>query len=200
MPSPDPLPRAVLFDMDGTLTEPMLDFPLIKREMRIGNRPILEALADMTPTERQQAEEILHRHEDHAAGNSTLNAGCLDVLDWLQRHDVRTALITRNSRRSVRTVLDRHRLPITTLVTREDGPAKPDPAPVLLALRELGASAETSWMVGDGEYDVQAGINAGVRTVWISHDRTKHFPETPWRTCRDLLDLRQLLELVHAGR
>lgn len=42
-------PRVILFDMDGTLTEPLLDFPRIKADMGIGNRPILEALAEMTP-------------------------------------------------------------------------------------------------------------------------------------------------------
>ena len=40
-------PRALLFDMDGTITEQMLDFPAIKREMGIGDVPILETLAKM---------------------------------------------------------------------------------------------------------------------------------------------------------
>ena len=40
-------PKAILFDMDGTLTAPMLDFPRIKAEMGIGERPILEALAEL---------------------------------------------------------------------------------------------------------------------------------------------------------
>jgi hypothetical protein len=42
------LPRALLLDMDGTITEPMLDFPRIKAEMGIGQRPILEALAELS--------------------------------------------------------------------------------------------------------------------------------------------------------
>jgi len=50
------LPRAVLFDMDGTLTRPMLDFPRIKAEMGIGTRPILEALAEMDEAARRAAE------------------------------------------------------------------------------------------------------------------------------------------------
>src|SRR5689334_12399618 len=95
------LPRAILFDMDGTLTEPMLDFPKIKAEMGIGARPILEALAEMSPHLRAQAEAVLLRHEDHAAENSTLNPGCRELLDHLTGHSIPTALITRNSRRSV---------------------------------------------------------------------------------------------------
>src|SRR5205807_3799833 len=76
-------PEAVLFDMDGTLTEPMLDFPAIKAEMGIGTRPILEALAELTGPSRAAAEAVLLRHEEHAAENSTLNPGCREVLEWL---------------------------------------------------------------------------------------------------------------------
>ena len=35
------MPRAVLFDMDGTLTEPLLDFARINSEMGIGDRPMV---------------------------------------------------------------------------------------------------------------------------------------------------------------
>src|SRR4051794_16087261 len=39
------LPRGILFDMDGTLTEPMLDFALIRADMGLSrDRAILEAL------------------------------------------------------------------------------------------------------------------------------------------------------------
>ena len=43
------LPRALLFDMDGTLTEPVIDFAALKAEMGIGRRPILEAMASGRP-------------------------------------------------------------------------------------------------------------------------------------------------------
>src|SRR5438876_10385031 len=97
------LPAAILFDMDGTITEPVLDFPWIKGEMVIGQRPMLEALAEMNPAERQIAEAVLHRHEEEAALNSILNLGCMELLNWLDRHDVAVAVITRNSRHSVKT-------------------------------------------------------------------------------------------------
>src|SRR6185437_5398843 len=96
-PRPTIPPRAILFDMDGTLTEPMLDFPRIKSDLGIGNQPILEALAQMTPPQRAAAEAILFRHEDHAAAHSTLNPGCTELLAWLRIAEIPTALITRNS-------------------------------------------------------------------------------------------------------
>src|SRR5256885_2252732 len=63
LPTP-PFPRPPLFDMDGPLTRPPLDFPRIKAEMGIGNRPILEALAELSGPQRQQAQAVLHRHEE----------------------------------------------------------------------------------------------------------------------------------------
>jgi FMN phosphatase YigB (HAD superfamily) len=49
-------------------------------------------------------------------------------------------------------------------------------------------------MIGDGRYDIEAGIAAGVRTVWISHGRERFFEAEPWRNVRDLMELRALLE------
>jgi HAD superfamily hydrolase (TIGR01509 family) len=188
------LPAAVLFDMDGTLTEPMLDFPRIKAEMGIGDRPILEALAGMNPRERSIAETVLHRHEEEAARGSTLNPGCRELLEWLDAREVARALITRNSRRSVETVIERHGLRIDVLIAREDAPPKPDPTPLRLACEKLGVCGAAAWMVGDGQYDVEAGNAAGLRTVWVSHRRRKPFDATPWREVVDLIELAGLLK------
>lgn len=193
------LPAAVLFDMDGTLTEPMLDFPLIKREMGIGSRPILEALAGMQPAERAAAEAVLHRHEEHAAAHATLNPGCRELLDWLHGRRVLTALITRNSRSSVNTVLRLHGLSIETLVTRDDGRFKPDPHPLLLACNKLGVPPARAWMVGDGQYDIEAAAAAGVRSVWVSHGKPKPFAAEPWQTVPDLFALLNLLRRCDAS-
>ena len=186
-------PRAVLFDMDGTLTEPMLDFPRIKAEMGIGGRPILEALEEMEEASRKAAEAVLLRHEERAAVDSCLNAGCKELLAWLRGRDIRTALITRNSRVSVDTVVETHRLQIDLLITRDDAPPKPDPAPLRRACRRLGVLEAEAWMVGDGQYDVEAALAAGIRPVWVSHGRDRPFAAEPWQTVRGLPEVAQLL-------
>jgi HAD superfamily hydrolase (TIGR01509 family) len=193
------LPKAVLLDMDGTLTEPYLDFDRIKREMGIGSQPILEALAAMPPAKRVAAEAVLHRHEEDAAASSTLNPGCVELLAWLGEHQIETALVTRNSRRSVRTVFDRHGLQFDVCVTREDGKFKPDPAPLLLACRRLNVEPSDTWMVGDGYHDIDAGVAAGIRSVWVSHGKVRSFANAPWRTVRDLLELTELLRTCLTG-
>jgi HAD superfamily hydrolase (TIGR01548 family) len=52
-----------------------------------------------------------------------------------------------------------------TVVTMEDGPLKPDPAPVRLALERLGAA--TAWMVGDTPDDLRAARGANVLPIGV---------------------------------
>jgi histidinol-phosphate aminotransferase len=59
------------------------------------------------------------------------------------------------------------------LVCMEDAPAKPDPAPVRLALERLGVA--TGWMVGDTPDDLKAARGAGVLPIGVTaagDDRT----------------------------
>lgn len=188
-------PRAILFDMDGTLTAPVFDFPAARREMGLPpGAPILEGIAAMPPQQRARAEKILCRFEDEVAENAPLAEGCLDLLKFLQQRQVKLAVITRNRRCSVAKFLERFSLPISVWVTREDAPHKPDPSSLELACRQLGISTRESWMVGDGEFDVQAAINAGSKSIWLSLNRPRHFAAEPWKTVNDLLELHAFLK------
>ena len=54
--------RGVIFDMDGTITVPALDFPRMKAAMGLPqDKAILEALEDLSPAARAEAEEIASR-------------------------------------------------------------------------------------------------------------------------------------------
>lgn len=189
------VPAAMLFDMDGTITVPMLDFPRIRAEMGLADgQPILEGLARLSPARRRDAEMILLRHEDEAARLSVLNSGCRELLAWLSAGGVRTAIVTRNSRRSAEIILARHGIRVDALVTREFGPYKPDPAPVREACRLLNVECRDAWMVGDGQYDVEAGLGAGATAVWVSLGRQRTFAAAPSLTVRDLNELLLMLQ------
>ena len=53
----------------------------------------------------------------------------------------------------------------STLVCLEDGPLKPDPAPVSLAMRRLEASR--AWMIGDTPDDIRAAAGAGALALGV---------------------------------
>ena len=63
---------AIIFDLDGTLTRPILDFDAIRREIGIEKGPVWESILQMSPKTRKAAEEILLRHEMDAANNCVL--------------------------------------------------------------------------------------------------------------------------------
>ena len=47
---------------------------------------------------------------------------------------------------------------------------KPKPGMLLKAAKDFNIDLENSWMIGDGENDVQAGKNAGCKTVYIKRE------------------------------
>lgn len=193
------LPRAILFDMDGTLTVPVIDFEAIRRDMGVGPGPILEQMQRMSALDRAAADAVLLRHEDDAAERSTLNPGCRALLGWLGEIGMPVGLVTRNTRRSVATVFGRNELRIDVCVTREDGKFKPAPDPLYLACERLGVEPGQAWMVGDAYHDVDAGVAAGMVTVWVSHRQPKPFPAEPTLTVEGLPQLHERLRLLHQG-
>lgn len=164
--------RAVIFDMDGTLTRPYLDFPAIREAIGIGE-PLLENMLALPPgAERDRCFGILERFEEEAAEASELNDGARRVLDFLSGRGLPAALVTRNSRRSTDRVLQKHSLSFQAVVTREDAPAKPRPEPLWLICERLGVAPPCALMVGDFKFDIAAGRSAGTRTALLTHGKT----------------------------
>lgn len=189
-----PIQTAVIFDMDGTLTRDRHDYDLIRTEIGLGREPILEAVQRMSDAERRRAEEILHRHEAAAAADSELQPNAEAVLRRLTNAGIPVALMTRNSRMSVETLLARHQLRFDLIRTREDGPFKPSPEPVLALCAALRVRPADSWVVGDYRYDIDCGRAAGATTVLLHGG-----PQPPdWAREADFViaDLMQLFECM----
>ncbi len=190
---------AVLFDMDGTLTRPCFDFDAIRREIGLPTEPrtpILEALEEMTADERRRAETILLRYEEEAAETCDLWEDAAEVVTHIRHAGLRTALLTRNSRRSAERVLARHGLSFEIVHTREDGPIKPAPDPVLAVCGQLDVLPTAAWVVGDYLFDVQSGNAAGATTVlMIGDDPVPDYAKQARFVIRRLGELLKLLEL-----
>ena len=159
--------HCVVFDLDGTLVTSELDFGAIKRDIGMGPEPILEYMARVDEGERERAGAILDRHERRAAEVCGLVDGVPDVLAFLKADGIKTAMLTRNSRATVQTVLQRFDMRFDTVVAREDAPPKPSPEPVFLISRTLGVQPSRMLVVGDYIFDIESGRNAGARTVLV---------------------------------
>lgn len=162
---------AVIFDLDGTLTKPYLDFDAIRRELDIAQGPILEAIAKMDAAARRDAEVILLRHEWEAAKNATLYEGAVETVATCRARGYGVAILTRNARTVVDYILAEHGFVVDAIRTREDGAIKPSAEPVISICRELQADPTRSWMVGDYLFDILSGKAAGTRTVLMIGDQ-----------------------------
>ena len=153
--------KGVIFDMDGTITEPYFEFTKVKDEAGIGNVDVLEYLRGATGAEYERVHAILMKFEEAGVADAKLNRGARKLLAFLARHKIPTALLTRNSRKSVDGVCKKLNLKFDIAVTRDDGPHKPAPEPIWEIARRWGAKPGEVLMVGDYKWDVLCAKNAG---------------------------------------
>jgi len=192
---------AVIFDFDGTITEPFLDFNTIRAEIGIPPGPVLEALETMDDADRRRAEAILKRHEWEAARSASLQDGAVDVLASLRAKGHPIAILTRNARATVDYVLGTFGIVVDAVRTREDGAIKPSPEPVLAICEELSAEPRRSWVVGDYLFDILSGRSAGTRTVLMVGDRPlPEFADQADHVIRRLSELPPIIEMRPASR
>jgi len=93
--------KAVLFDFDGTLTQPgALNFPALKESIGCpADRPVLEFIEGMTdPSQRQSAWIELDTFEMAAAQTAAPNTGAEDLIRYLRTRGLRLGIISRNNR------------------------------------------------------------------------------------------------------
>jgi HAD superfamily hydrolase (TIGR01549 family) len=163
--------HGIIFDMDGTLTEPHIDFQALRRELGIMVGDIVDHLKSVDDAERRRLEGILHRFEEDAAVNATLQPGAAELLDALRARGLKLGLLTRNSRKSVKTVLAKFHLHFDATLTREDGPHKPSPEPVLALARRWKFPPAELLVVGDYIHDLRCARDAGARNVLLVNDK-----------------------------
>ena len=153
--------RGVIFDMDGTITEPYFDFTKIKAEVNLGDRDLLDYLQEIKGPEYNRLTGILAQFEEAGVIHARLNRGASELLDYLATRGLPTALLTRNSRRSLEAVCRKLGLQFDVAYSREDGPHKPAPEPIWEIARRWQANPGELLVVGDYKWDLYCARNAG---------------------------------------
>ena len=170
--------KLVIFDLDGTITQPYFDFDAIRREMGLArdSGPILEILNGLPAEEKARLEKILEYHEQRAALDSELNPGTKKTLAELRKTGILQGILTRNSRKNTDCVTKIHKLRFDYTITREDGPVKPHPFGVHKLCRELRTPPEETLLVGDYLFDIQSANAAGATSVLLkTHKKSEEF-------------------------
>ena len=189
--------KAVIFDLDGTITQPYFDFDAIREEMGLDRNsgPVLESMRKMTPPQRRRAEEILHFHESRAVTESRLNAGAKRTLSALRKAGIHIGILTRNKRSNAVAIARKHGLKFDDIVDREDGPVKPDAFGVLRLCRQFGVKPQETLLVGDYLFDLLCAKAAGAVAVLLAnHDRAGDFAEHADFTIEKIDQILQIIE------
>lgn len=161
--------KAVIFDLDGTITQPYFDFDAIRQEIGLAkdSGPLLESMEKMTPQQRQQAEKILYKHEEKAVIESKLNNGAKQTLSTLHKAGIHIGVLTRNKRNNAHAIARKHKLKFDAVIGREDGPVKPDAFGVLQLCRRFGVAPAQTMLVGDYLFDLLCAKAAGACAVLL---------------------------------
>jgi HAD superfamily hydrolase (TIGR01509 family) len=172
--------KAVIFDLDGTITQPYFDFDAIREEIGLArdSGPLLESMEKMTPQLRQKAEKILYKHEQKAVIESKLNAGAKHTLSQLRSSGIYIGILTRNQHANAYAIAGKHNLHFDAVIGREDGPAKPDAFGVLELCRQFDVKPQETMLVGDYLFDLLCAKAAGAYAVLLTnHHQSDDFAE-----------------------
>jgi hydrogenase expression/formation protein HypE len=204
--------EAVLFDFDGTLTQPgAIDFDAIRGALGCPfGEPLLEYIAGVDDElQRHRLMEVLDEFEAAAAAASRPQHSAEAAVAAARSLGLKIGILTRNSLKSVERALENfsslRASDFDVVVSREAPvPPKPRPESVEYAAAALGVPAERLLVLGDYLYDVQAGEAAGAVTALLvpaaAGDPTaRPLPPEHWRVSPDFV-LADLDELTHVLR
>ncbi|MET3132212.1 2-phosphoglycolate phosphatase [Oxalobacteraceae bacterium GrIS 1.11] len=181
-------PRAILFDLDGTLADTAPDlaaavnllraargleatpYPVLRPTASAGARGMIGASFGLTPEDEgfnELREGFFNNYEAALVVHSSLFDGVPHMLDGLVELGLAWGVVTNKAARFTDPLIGRIGLAAAGCVVSGDtmAHAKPHPAPLLEAARRLGLAPEHCWYVGDDLRDIQAGRAAGMRTI-----------------------------------
>lgn len=218
----DPKPSVVLFDLDGTLIDTAPDFirclnqlreqhglaPLppeqIRRSVSNGARAMIRVGFGLEPEHPDYTEKhtaFLDLYEAGVAVETTLFEGMNELLRSLEERDIPWGIVTNKPVRFAAPLVEALGLAqrcAAVVCPDHVAQRKPHPEALFLACTQIGAQPETAIYVGDHERDIEAGRNAGMRTIAVRYGYIEE-PETVDLWQADLIantvsDLAKLLQ------
>lgn len=169
-----PTLRGVVFDMDGTLTVPNIDFQAMYSRCGVDpSQDVLKVLPTLSPESAAEKMAIIEGIEAEATKTMTLMPGAKEFATWLGSHGIKTALVTRNTLVSA-TALASHLPSFDIIIARDHGnqPPKPDPTALLHIASTWRVQPNELVMVGDSPAnDIAFGNVAGAATALVGSRR-----------------------------
>jgi phosphoglycolate phosphatase len=218
---PSLAPRAVLFDLDGTLADTAPDlaaavnllrtargleptpYAVLRPTASAGARGMIGAAFGLAPGDPGYEElrlEWFANYEAAMAVHSTLFGGVAELLDGIGALGASWGIVTNKPARFTDPLVPRIGLGHAACVVSGDttGHAKPHPAPLLEGARRLGMAPADCWYVGDDLRDIEAGRAAGMVTVACAWGYCGSIEPSTWGADHLMDTPADLLELLRS--
>jgi N-acetyl-D-muramate 6-phosphate phosphatase len=181
-------PRAILFDLDGTLADTAPDlaaavnllraergleptsYALLRPTASAGARGMIGVAFGLSPQDagyEQLRQGFFDNYQAAMAVHSALFPGIAELLDGIIAAGMGWGIVTNKPERFTDPLVGMIGLGGAACVVSGDttAHAKPHPAPLLEAARRIGLAPEQCWYVGDDLRDIEAGRAAGMVTI-----------------------------------
>jgi phosphoglycolate phosphatase len=214
-----PAPRAVLFDLDGTLADTAPDlaaavnwmrtergleptpYAILRPTASAGARGMIGAAFGLAPGDEGYEElrvQWFERYQSAMAVHSTLFDGIPDLLDGIAAAGMAWGIVTNKPARFTDPLVPLIGLARAGCVISGDTTphAKPHPAPLLEAARRLDIAPAHCWYVGDDLRDIEAGRAAGMVTVACNWGYCGSIDPATWGADHLLDTPQQLLQML----
>lgn len=196
-------PRAILFDLDGTLADTAPDLAAAINALRTerglapapyeqlrpvasaGARGLIDAAFGIKP-DHADYESLRVAFLDFYAANlvvkSRLFEGIPELLEQLQSRGLAWGIVTNKAARLTDALVPLIGLEHAGCVVSGDTTPhpKPHPAPLLEAANRLQVAAKNCWYIGDDLRDIQAGRAAGMKTIAAAWGYCGHVEPSSW--------------------
>jgi len=186
---PYPEIRAVLFDLDGTLTNTLHDIAFaMNRALTLNGLPAWpedayrylvgdgakklaeRAVREHTDMQAKVLNDYQQYYQEHACDTTRPYDGVPEMLDRLHAMGLKLCVFSNKPHQDTLTVVRRYFPDVPFDVVRgqvEGVPVKPDPAGALLAARSAGVEPARFLYLGDTATDMRCARNAGMTPVGV---------------------------------
>ncbi len=217
-----PMPKAVLFDFDGTFADTAPDMAFAANLLRTargldtlplasyrphvsrGGRGMIGAAFNKTPGDAEfdtLRDEFLDVYEMNLCSYTACFDGMNETVDTLAKQNIAWGIVTNKAKRFTDPLLRHLGLDVRAgcIVSGDTTPhTKPHPAPLLHAAAMLGVAANDCWYVGDDERDIIAAHAAGMQSVIALYGYLGGTDPATWNAHAAVNSPLELLELLGA--
>jgi phosphoglycolate phosphatase len=217
------LPRAILFDLDGTLADtapdlaaavnqcrstrglPLADYELLRPVASAGARGLIGAAFGLQPADEGYEElrvEFLNNYAAAIAVKTRLFDGIAPLLETLRSKGFLWGIVTNKAARFTDALVPQIGLQQANCVISGDTTpySKPHPEPLLEAARRLVMPPQECWYVGDDLRDVQAARAAGMPSIAAAWGYCGHTEPTTWEADALADSPLQIIQLIEQAR